>query len=139
MSSKAGFTDGKSDPQGPYDLAPTPTPTPTPTPAPGAPTIATDGTGLNPPNAIAGGGSFNLRVKGTGFVSGSVVRLNGTDHPGGFDSANPSILTVQILAQEIQTAGIYPVTVVNPGAPPSNAVNFTVSFPRPLTFTVRLR
>jgi YD repeat-containing protein len=83
-------------------------------------------TSLNPNQAPAGGSAFTLTVNGTNFVSGAVVRWNGSDRPTTF--VNDKQLTAAIPASSLAAAGIANVTVFNP-APDgglSNALNFTV-------------
>jgi YVTN family beta-propeller protein len=85
------------------------------------------------PNCIpAGEQSFQLQVvgpyPGTNFVTGSVVRWNGSDRP---TMSNGSIngLIAQISASEIAAAGTAAVTVFNPGpgGGSSNALTFTIT------------
>ncbi|HEV2176247.1 MAG TPA: FG-GAP-like repeat-containing protein [Terriglobia bacterium] len=65
------------------------------------------------PDAIApGGAGFTLTVRGTGFVSGSVVNWNGSARATTFVSA--SQLMAAVLASDIATASTASVTVVNP-------------------------
>jgi photosystem II stability/assembly factor-like uncharacterized protein len=88
-------------------------------------------TSLSPSNTAVGGPGFTLTVNGSGFISTSVVEWNGTDLATTFVSANQ--LTATVLATDIATGGTFPVTVVNPGVAPSNAVNFSVDNPVPST------
>jgi hypothetical protein len=91
-------------------------------PVPTVPTI----TALSPASAIAGGEGFILTVNGINFVSGSVVRWNGSDRTTTFVSATQ--LTATILASDIAVAGTAQVTVFNPppGGGTSNSLTFTV-------------
>jgi PKD repeat protein len=82
-------------------------------------------TALNPGSASAGGGGFTLGVAGSGFVSGSTVRWNGSPRPTTFLS--PTSLSALISASDVSAAGSIPVTVVNPGGASSNALLFTIS------------
>jgi hypothetical protein len=84
-------------------------------------------TTLTPSSATAGDPALTLTVNGTSFVSGAVVQWNGTARTTTF--VNSTQLTAAITAADLATAGIVPVTVVNPapGGGPSNAVNFTIN------------
>jgi len=90
------------------------------TPSFPAPTI----TGLNPSSATVGGSAFTLTVNGTNFVSGSIVRWNGSDRATTY--VNNTQLTANIPAADIATAGSAGVTVFNPtpGGGTSNAEAF---------------
>ena len=87
---------------------------------------------LDPSGIPAGEQSFQLLVvgpyPGSNFVTGSVVRWNGSDRP---TMSNGSIngLIAQISASEIAAAGTAAVTVFNPGPSggSSNALTFTVT------------
>ena len=81
-------------------------------------------TSLNPSSASTGGSAFTLTVNGTGFVSGSVVRWNGSDRATTY--VNDTRLTASIPAADIATAGSASVTVFNPapGGGTSNAAAF---------------
>jgi hypothetical protein len=83
--------------------------------------------GLSPSSAAAGGPGFTLTVAGTNFISGSVVRWNGTDRATTFVSATQ--VRAAILAADIAAAGTAQVTVFNaaPGGGTSNAQTFTIS------------
>jgi hypothetical protein len=96
-----------------------------------APTL----TSLSPNSAMAGGQGFTLTVNGTGFVSGALVRWNGTNRTTTFVSS--AQLTAAILASDIGAAGTSQVTVVNPGADASNALPFTIT-PPPPSFTLNV-
>ncbi len=104
-------------------------------------TITSGGGGPNPiptiqvlfPNSIpAGEQSFQLEVvapyPGSNFVTGSVVRWNGSDRP---TISNGSVngLIAQISASDIAAAGTAAVTVFNPGpgGGSSNALTFTIT------------
>jgi IPT/TIG domain len=84
------------------------------------PTITT----VSPRSAIAGTAGLTLTVNGTNFVSGSTVSFNGNAQATTFVSATQ--LTAAILASDVATAGIFKVTVTNPGGGASNAASFTV-------------
>ena len=82
---------------------------------------------LNPASRGAGSGAFTLTVNGTNFVSGSIVRWNGSNRTTTFVS--PTTLTAAITAADVSSAGTVPVRVFNPtpGGGQSGAVNFTVT------------
>jgi LmbE family N-acetylglucosaminyl deacetylase len=90
-------------------------------------------TSLSPSSATAGGAAFTLTVNGTNFISGSVVRWNGTNRTTTYVSATQ--VTASILAADIATAGTARVTVFNPtpGGGTSNAQTFTTNNPVPTT------
>jgi len=90
-----------------------------------APAITT----LSPASAYAGGAAFTLTVNGTGFVSSSVVRWNGSNRPTTFVSGTQ--LQASIAAADIATAGADSVTVLSPapGGGASAGVTFTASAP----------
>jgi Putative Ig domain len=81
---------------------------------------------LNPNSAQAGGPAFPLTVNGTGFVSSSRVRWNGSDRLTNFVSS--AQLMAEITASDIAMSGTASVTVFNP-APDGGTSN-------PLTFTI---
>jgi hypothetical protein len=82
---------------------------------------------LVPSSAAAGGPTFTLTVNGTNFVSTSAVNFGGVAKTTTFVSATQ--LTASILAADIATPAIVPVTVTNPapGGGTSNIVNFNVT------------
>jgi subtilase family serine protease len=84
---------------------------------------------LMPATAAVGGGGFTLTLAGSGFVSGSVVRWNGTDRTTTFVSSGQ--LTAAIAAADNAAAGTAQVTVFNPtpGGGASSALSFTVAAP----------
>jgi YVTN family beta-propeller protein len=90
-------------------------------PAP-VPTVTT----LSPPNAAAQGKDFTLKVTGSNFVRGSVVRWNGSDRTTTYVSA--SELNAAISATDIAVTGTAQVTVFNPspGGGSSGAVSFSI-------------
>jgi hypothetical protein len=92
-----------------------------------APAIAS----LNPDQILAAGPQFTLTVNGSGFVSGSIVRLNGQDRQTVFVS--PTQLTTTALASDITAGGGVSVTVFNPapGGGVSGAVTLNVINPVP--------
>jgi TolB protein len=104
------------------------------TPSLPAPTI----TSLNPSSAIAGGSAFALTVNGTGFVSGSVVRWNGSNRATTY--VNNTRLTASIPAADIVAAGSASVTVFSPapGGGTSNTATFSITDLAALTFKLYL-
>jgi hypothetical protein len=84
-------------------------------------------TDLSPAAGNAGGSAFTLTVNGTGFVPGSIVRWNGTNHTTTYVSTTQ--LTAAIPAADIAVAGTAQVTVFNPapGGGTSNAQTFTIN------------
>jgi len=86
---------------------------------------------ISPASAAKGGAAFTLTVNGSGFVSGAVVTFNGQNRTTTF--VNAAQLTASIPATDIQSAGTYAVTVVNPapGGGASAAATFTVNNPGP--------
>ncbi|HMZ22283.1 MAG TPA: BACON domain-containing carbohydrate-binding protein, partial [Blastocatellia bacterium] len=83
---------------------------------------------LSPATATAGGAGFTLTVNGANFVSGAQVRWNGGARQTAFGSA--TLLTAQIPASDIATAGTAQVTVVNPNGNVSNAAGFAINAPQ---------
>src|SRR6185437_4015301 len=96
-----------------------------------APAITT----LSPASGYAGGAAFTLTVNGTGFVSSSVVRWNGSNRPTTFVSATQ--LQASIAPADIASAGADNVTVLSPapGGGTSAGVTFTVSPPPALAIS----
>ena len=84
-------------------------------------------TSLQPATAVAGTNGLTLTVSGTGFVSASVVRWNGSNRATGLISATQ--LTAMIDAADLASAGTASVTVFNPspGGGTSNGQTFTIS------------
>jgi alpha-tubulin suppressor-like RCC1 family protein len=111
------------------------------TPASSPATVGPNGTGfdfalnaplpvstyLNPDMKYTGNPSFTIKVDGSGFVSTSIVRWNGTDRPTTF--VNTSQLTAEIYATDIATAGLVNVTVFTPtpGGGTSNPQPFYIT------------
>ena len=89
-------------------------------------------TSLTPATATAGTAAFSLKVNGTGFVSGSVVKWNGSNRTTTFGSATQ--LTAAITAADIAAAGTAPVTVFNPtpGGGTSGNSAFTITATNPV-------
>jgi hypothetical protein len=88
-------------------------------------------TSLSPNAALAGGNDFTLTVTGTGFVSRSVVIVNGANQSTTF--TNSTSLQVTITAAEITSVGSLQVAVLNPppGGGASNPVTLAVTNPAP--------
>ena len=84
-------------------------------------------TSLSPSSATAGSGAVVVVITGTGFVSGSVADWNGAALTSAYFS--PTTIVAYVPASDLATAGTDRVTVVNPGAAPSNALTFTVNAP----------
>ena len=87
---------------------------------------------ISPAAVTVAGGDFLLTVNGSGFINGSMVRVNGSDRSTSFIS--PTQLTAQILAADIATAGSQPITVFNaaPGGGSAAALNLAVNNPAPI-------
>src|SRR5207253_3221971 len=77
----------------------------------------------------AGDAAFVLTVNGTNFNSSSKVHLGGADRP--TTLVNATQVTAQLTAGDIQTAGIFPITVFNPtpGGGTTTALDFIVNNP----------
>jgi hypothetical protein len=67
---------------------------------------------ISPDAAIAGSPGFTLIVNGTNFVTGSVVRWNGSPRPTTF--VNTTQLKATISATDVSVAGPQTLTVLNP-------------------------
>jgi hypothetical protein len=88
-------------------------------------------TSISPNSVNAAGSGFTLVVNGTGFVRGSIVRLNGQDRP--TDFVSETALAAQISAADIAAGGSFQITVFNPapGGGSSNIQILTVRNPEP--------
>ncbi len=90
-----------------------------------APVIAS----INPPSVASGGRNFTLTVTGSGFLTNSVVQINGSNRPTVFVSGLK--LTATIFGSDIATPSTLLVTVFNPfaagGGLTSNGVPLTAS------------
>lgn len=86
---------------------------------------------LEPTTVIPGGEAFTLRVTGSGFVPGSVVRWNGADRPTTF--ASTGRLDAEIPASDVATGASVAITVFSPrpGGGVSNALTLRVANPLP--------
>jgi YVTN family beta-propeller protein len=83
-------------------------------------------TTINPGASAVGGGAFTLTVGGSNFVSGSVVRWNGSNLPTAFVDSHE--LTAQVPASDVAASGVADITVFNPapGGGSSNSVTFSI-------------
>lgn len=86
-------------------------------------------TSISPNSVQAGGAAFTLTVNGVGFVSTSVVRINGNSLTTTF--VNSGQLTAQVTPSDVANSGQASVTVFNPapGGGTSNAILLSVSVP----------
>ncbi len=95
---------------------------------------------LSPASAPAGSRSITLTVIGNSFVSGSVVRWNGSDRSTTYGSA--SRLTAAIPASDLAGVGTASITVFNPspgGGVTPTSMTFTIQTVDPLSvLTTRL-
>ena len=85
-------------------------------------------TSLSPSSATPGGSAFTLAVKGTNFVTGSVVRWNGANRTTNYVS--PTQLTAAITKADIAPVGKANVDVLNPDGYASNTLSFLVGAPK---------
>lgn len=88
-------------------------------------------TSISPDNVTAGSSSLSLTANGSGFISSSVVRWNGSNRTTTFASGTQ--LTVSITATDIATGGTAQIAVFNPspGGGTSPAVSLTINNPAP--------
>jgi len=86
---------------------------------------------LAPSTALAGGPAFTLTVSGAHFISGAVLRWNGTDRTTSYLGSTQ--LTASIPASDVAVAGAAQITVFNPapGGGSSNALTFTINSSNP--------
>lgn len=89
-----------------------------------------------PPAIVIGGAPPLVTIFGEDFVPGSRARLNGTDRP--TTVVNDTLLRMQLLAADVDTAALHQVTVVNPtpGGGTSGIVSIRVAFPTPTITSV---
>lgn len=106
-------------------------PIPTPNPVPSI-------TSLQPSSVAAGSTGFTLTVNGSGFVTGAVVRWNGSNRMTSFVSNGQ--VTAQIPSTDVAAAGSAQVTVFNPspGGGTSNPATFTITGPAFVIATTQL-
>jgi hypothetical protein len=69
-------------------------------------------TSIYPANKYIGDAGFTLNVSGTNFISGSVIQINRSNRATTYVSG--SQLSATILASDLISHGIFPITVVNP-------------------------
>jgi hypothetical protein len=86
-------------------------------------------TSISPASLAPGASARTISVRGTGFVSVSVVELDGTARPTTFVSATE--LRVTLSAADVATAGTRAIRVTTPpsGGGTSNAVTLTIAAP----------
>jgi hypothetical protein len=89
-------------------------------------------TSISPESAAVGSLALTLMVNGTNFVPGAVVQWNGANRITTF--VNSALLTAQIPASDLSTAGTATLRAINPGpgGGQSNSLNFTVASPSPI-------
>ena len=87
-------------------------------------------TSLSPSSQRKGGQAFTLTVNGSDFVSGAVVRWDGSDRTTSF--VNATKVTALISASDIAVHGTVDVTVFNPipGGGVSNSLPFAITIPQ---------
>ena len=85
-------------------------------------------TSISPNSGPVAGGNFTLTVTGSGFISGSIVRWNGTNRTTTFVSSTQ--LEASISASDVASAGTAQITVFNPspGGGVSSARIFSIVF-----------
>jgi hypothetical protein len=86
-------------------------------------------TSLSPPSQPKGGPAFTLTVNGSDFVSGAVVRWDGSDRTTTFVDATQ--VTAEISASDIAVHHTVDVTLFNPlpGGGASNSLPFAITIP----------
>jgi hypothetical protein len=82
--------------------------------------------GLNPTSVVVGASDFILTVTGTNFVTGAVVRWNGTSRP--TTLVSNTTLRADIAAADVTAVGSASITVFNPapGGGASNQLDFFI-------------
>jgi len=93
-------------------------------------------TSISPTSKNAGESEFTLTVNGTNFISGSVVKFDGSNRTTTYVSSTQ--LTATVPASDLTTGGIFSITVFNlsPGGGTSNAQTFTVNNLVPTTTSI---
>jgi WD40-like Beta Propeller Repeat len=93
-------------------------------------------TAINPTVAYAGSGGATVTVLGTGFVTQSVVEVNGENLTTTY--SNPSTLQVSIPASDMTTAGPLGIAVLNPspGGGLSNTFDLNLQNPVPQLISI---
>jgi hypothetical protein len=86
---------------------------------------------ISPSSVSAGSAAFTLTLNGSNFVSGSVVRVNGSTRSTAF--INSTQLTATISASDVASSGTVSITVANsaPGGGTSAAATLTITNPLP--------
>ncbi len=89
-------------------------------------------TSISPTSALPGSAALTLTINGTHFLISSQLDFNGQMLS--FNYINSTQITTTLSAADLQTAGSYPVEVINPapGGGTSNAINFGVQNPAPV-------
>ncbi|MBU6142178.1 hypothetical protein KGO95_03650 [Patescibacteria group bacterium] len=87
---------------------------------------------IDPDTALLGSSDVTLAITGTDFVTDSIVRFNGSDRTTTFVSS--TTLQATIPASDMTTAGIYDISVYNPGPGGGTTaeLDFTVANPLPV-------
>src|ERR1700735_5815931 len=103
---------------------------PAPPPVPTAAAIVS----ISPSSVTAGSPDLTLTLTGSNFLANAIVNWN----PAGATPtnlaatlANSTTITAVAPSTLLSAGGSAGVLVTNPGAPPSNAINFIVNFPVP--------
>ncbi|MBL8205914.1 MAG: hypothetical protein JNM09_16890, partial [Blastocatellia bacterium] len=93
-------------------------------------------TSLNPSGATAGGSTFFLTLNGTGFLSSTIVKFNGTDRAATL--VNSTQMTITVSASDLANAGSAKIVVVNPmpGGGTSNELTLPINNPVPGALTL---
>jgi hypothetical protein len=78
-----------------------------------------------PSTVIAGSADFTLVVLGTGYVAGSIVKLNGVALPTTYGSSTE--LSATVAAAQVAAAGVLNIAVTNPNGTTSAAQTLTVA------------
>jgi YVTN family beta-propeller protein len=91
---------------------------------------------LSPIATPRGVPNLTLAVHGSNFVSGSVVRWNGSDRPTVF--VNSTLVNAQIPESDLATSGVASITVFNPGPAGGSSMDlgFTIGGVSPVSVAV---
>ena len=91
---------------------------------------------VSPASVTAGGVAYTMQVSGSGFTANSTVLINGNPRTTSYVSS--ALLSAQVLAADIASAGQLNVQVTTPapGGGTSNSVSVTVKAPQPVTPTI---
>jgi len=89
-------------------------------------------TGISPSSKVVGDTGFTMTVNGTGFVTSTVAKFDGSARTTTFSSSTE--LTVAILTSDLTAVGTFPIVVTNatPGGGTSNSQTFTVNAAAPV-------